>query len=133
LDAIYLFVIAAVVACFGIALLLRSSMEQLAMHPENISQIQTRLFMFVAFIEALPIVLIVFGFMTLAHSDADLIIPLVIVLASVVINAILNLIKRNELAGNYPEVKSTINSLFLVGNALMAAIPVVAIVAMFVR
>jgi hypothetical protein len=30
-------------------------------------------------------------------------------------------------------VKSTINSLFLVGNALMAAIPVVAIVAMFVR
>ncbi|MGD6833623.1 hypothetical protein ACQCT5_15740 [Sutcliffiella halmapala] len=133
MDAIYLFVIAAVVACFGIAILLRSSMEQLAKHPENISQIQTRLFMFVAFIEALPIVLIVFGFMTLADSSADLIIPLVIVVVSVVINAVINLLKRNELVANYPEVKSTINSLFLVGNALMAAIPVVAIVAMFVR
>lgn len=37
MDAIYLFVIAAVVACFGIALLLRSSMERLAKHPENLS------------------------------------------------------------------------------------------------
>ena len=133
MDAIYLFVIAAVVACFGIAILLRSSMEQLATHPENISQIQTRLFMFVAIIEGFLIVLIIFGFMTLAESSANLTFPFVIVLVSVIVNAILNVLKRNELIANYPEVKDMINSLFLVGNALMAAIPLVAIVAMFVR
>ncbi|WP_223700557.1 hypothetical protein [Sutcliffiella deserti] len=133
MDAIYIFTIAAVIACFGIAFILRSSLEKISLEPGNLGQIQSKLFMLVAFIEAFPIVFIVFGFMLLADSTADTTIPLIIVVISVLVNGILNFMKRNELVTAQPELRNILNSLFRVGTALMLAIPIVAIVAMFVR
>ncbi|WP_404470142.1 hypothetical protein [Sutcliffiella horikoshii] len=133
MDALYLFVIAAVIASFGISIVLRSSMEKLVLEPATFTQIQSRFFIYVAVIEALPIILIVFGFMTLMDSTVNLFIPITIVAVSVLVNFILNLIKKNELVGGAPELQEKLMTFFLIGNVLMTAIPLVAIVATFVR
>lgn len=133
MDALYLFVIAAVIASFGISIVLRSSMEKLVLEPQTFAQIQSRFFIYVAVIEALPLVLIVFGFMTLMDSTVNLFIPIAIVAVSVLVNFILNIMKKNELVSSAPDLKEKLMTFFLIGNVLMAAIPIVAIVATFVR
>jgi len=133
MDALYLFVIAAVIASFGISIVLRSSMEKLILEPQTFAQIQSRFFIYVAVIEALPLVLIVFGFMTLMDSTVNLFIPIAIVAVSVLVNFILNIMKKNELVSSAPDLKEKLMTFFLIGNVLMAAIPIVAIVATFVR
>jgi F0F1-type ATP synthase membrane subunit c/vacuolar-type H+-ATPase subunit K len=133
MDAMYLFILAAVIASFGISFVLRSSMEKLVIEPEALGKIQTKFFMSVAIIEALPILLIVFGFMTLADSTVNAIIPVFLVGITVLINFILNLIKKNELLSHSAKVQSALNALFLMGNVLMAVLPAVAIMAAFIR
>ncbi|NLP50190.1 F0F1 ATP synthase subunit C [Bacillus sp. RO1] len=133
MDALYLFVIAAVIASFGISMVLRFNMEKLVLEPENFAQIQTRFFIYVAVIEALPIILIVFGFMSLMESTVNVFIPITIVAVSVLVNFILNIIKKNALVSGAPELQEKLMTFFLIGNVLMTAIPLVAIVATFVR
>lgn len=133
MDALYLFVIAAVIASFGISFVLRSSMEKLVLEPQSLAQIQSRFFIYVAVIEALPLILIVFGFMTLTDSTVNLFIPITIVAVSVFVNFIMNLMKKNELDSGAPELKEKLMTFFLIGNVLMTAIPVVAIVATLIR
>ncbi|MCG1020259.1 hypothetical protein [Sutcliffiella horikoshii] len=133
MDALYFFVLAAVIASFGISIALRSSMEKLVLEPGTLPQIQSRFFIYVAIIEALPIILIVLGFINLMDSSVSVIIPLVIVGASVLINFIMNLMKKNALESQAPDLKEKLMTFFLMGNVLMTAIPIVAVVATFVR
>ncbi|WP_404449538.1 hypothetical protein LG307_07690 [Sutcliffiella horikoshii] len=133
MDALYLFVIAAVIASFGISIILRASMEKLVLDPQTFAEIQSKFFIYVAVIEALPLILIVFGFMTLTDSTVNLFIPITIVAVSVLVNFIMNLMKKNELDSGAPELKEKLMTFFLIGNVLMTAIPVVAIVATLIR
>ncbi|KPB04000.1 hypothetical protein [Bacillus sp. CHD6a] len=133
MDALFLFVIAAMIASFGISIVLRFSMEKLVLEPESFAQIQSRFFIYVVVIEALPIILIVFGFMSLMESAVNIFIPITIVAVSVLVNFILNIIKKNELVSSAPDLQEKLMTFFLIGNVLMTAIPLVAIVASFVR
>ena len=108
-------------------------MEKLVLEPGTLPLIQSRFFIYVAIIEALPIILIVLGFINLMDSSVSVIIPLVIVGASVLINFIMNLMKKNALESQAPDLKEKLMTFFLMGNVLMTAIPIVAVVATFVR
>ncbi len=133
MDALYFFVLAAVIASFGISIALRSSMEKLVLEPETLPQIQSKFFISVAIIEVLPIILIVLGFIGLMDSTASAFIPLVIVGATVLINFIINLMKKSALESQAPDLKEKLMTFFLMGNVLMTALPIVAVVATFIR
>ncbi|KMJ58275.1 hypothetical protein AB685_10215 [Bacillus sp. LL01] len=133
MDALYLFLLAAVIASFGISIVLRSSMEKLVLEPGSFPQIQSKFFIYVAIIEVIPIIMIVFGFISLMDSTVSVMIPLVIVGASVLVNFIMNLMKKSTLETQAPDLKEKLMIFFLMGNVLMTAIPIVAVVATFVR
>lgn len=133
MDAIYLFVIAAVIASFGITIVVRSTMDKVMETPEKLASLQSRLFIFVALIEVVPLILIVIGFLYLMDSTVNAILPLGVVILSVVVNFISLFVKKNELISHESHVQNALNTLFMIGTVLMAAIPLVAIVAIMVR
>lgn len=133
MDALYFFIAAAVIASFGISITLRSSMEKLVLQPESLQKIQSKFFINVAIIEVIPIIMIVFGFITLMDSTINVIIPIVIVCASMLINFAMNVMKMSALESQAPDLKEKLMTFFLMGNVLMTAIPIVAIVATFIR
>ncbi|AST91448.1 MULTISPECIES: hypothetical protein [Sutcliffiella] len=133
MDAIYLFVIAAVIASFGITIVVRSTMDKVMETPEKLASLQSRLFIFVALIEVVPLILIVIGFMYLMDSTVNAILPLGVVILSVLVNFISLFVKKNELISHESHVQNSLNTLFMIGTVLMAAIPLVAVVAIMVR
>ncbi|WP_096154921.1 MULTISPECIES: hypothetical protein [Bacillus] len=133
MDAIFYFVLAALIASLGITIAVRSSMDKFVAEPSKLQEFQTRLFIQVFAIEAIPILLIIVGFMHLQNSTANAILPLGVVLLSLFVNFILLFSKKNELLSHEPKVQSALNNLFFIGLALMAALPIVAIVAILIR
>ncbi|MED4014992.1 hypothetical protein ACWE42_13530 [Sutcliffiella cohnii] len=133
MDAIYLFVIAAVIASFGITIVVRSTMDKVMETPEKLASLQSRLFIFVALIEVVPLILIVIGFIYLMDSTVNAVLPLGVVILSVLVNFISLFVKKNELISHESHVQSSLNTLFMIGTVLMAAIPLVAVVAIMVR
>ena len=133
MDAIFYFVLAAVIASLGITLVVRSAMEQVVGNRDKLHEIQTRLFTQVFIIEIIPILLIIVGFMYLQDSTANATLPLGVVLLSLIVNFILLFSKKNELISYEPKIQTTLNTLFFIGLALMAALPIVAIVAIIIR
>ena len=133
MDAIFYFVLAAVIASIGITIAVRSAMDKVVGDPKRLHEIQTKLFIQVFIIEIIPILLIIVGFMYLQESTASAILPLGVVLLSLLVNFILLFSKKNELISYEPKVQTTLNTLFFIGLALMAALPIVAIVAITIR
>ena len=133
MDAIFYFVLGAVIASLGITIVVRSAMEKVVANRDKLHEIQTRLFTQVFIIEIIPILLIIVGFMYLQDSTANAILPLGVVLLSLIVNFILLFSKKNELISYEPKIQTTLNTLFFIGLALMAALPIVAIVAIIIR
>ena len=133
MDAIYYFVLGAVIASLGITIAVRSAMDKVVGSPDKLHEIQTRLFIQVFIIEIIPTLLIIVGFLYLQESTANAILPLGVVLLSLLVNLILLFSKKNELISFEPKVQNTLNTLFFIGLALMAALPIVAIVAIVIR
>ncbi|MDX5475595.1 MAG: hypothetical protein LPK00_08650 [Bacillaceae bacterium] len=133
MDAIFFFVLGAVIASLGITIVVRSAMEKVVANRDKLHEIQTRLFTQVFIIEIIPILLIIVGFMYLQDSTANAILPLGVVLLSLIVNFILLFSKKNELISYEPKIQTTLNTLFFIGLALMAALPIVAIVAIIIR
>ena len=88
MDALYYFVLAAVIATFGIGWAVRTAIRELVNEPERKENIQTKLFIKVAVVETIPIILIIFGFINLSDSTSDVILPLIIVAVVTILNII---------------------------------------------
>ncbi len=132
MDALYYFVIAAIIATFGISWAVRTAIKELANGPDKKENIQTKMFMKVAIIEVIPLILIIFGYINIHTSSSDIIAPLVIVATVTLLNIIFIYGTSSEITKdiNTPvDLKSAIMNLTMIGIALVSAIPIIAVVA----
>ncbi|WP_404330126.1 hypothetical protein [Mesobacillus maritimus] len=140
----WLFVLAAIIAVFGILAAFKNLMayvkqkieanEEISM--QSLQKKQGQFFVKVALSESVPLILIVFGFISMDSSkDQHIFIPLLLVLA-VLIFALFQVvnIRRNTLGfgETSTELKNIVNTLCFLGGALMSAIPIISIVALVI-
>ena len=134
MDALYFFVLAAIIATFGISWAVRNAIRELSLDFERREKIQTSMFMHVAIVETIPIILLVFGFMNLHTSTADILLPLIIVFAVTLFNMLLIYRASSDITNDLhtPEdIKVALKPLSLIGFVLVTSIPIVAIIASF--
>jgi len=127
----YVFVIATILAITPILIIFKIAMERIKENPEQISKIQSRFFIGVALSEAIPLILIVYGFsnLTTVATIKDVYTPGLIIILFTALAAFFIFLQR---AVGVPEdIKPVINSFSLVALAMTTAIPIIAIVALF--
>lgn len=127
----YIFVLAAALAVFPILFVFKITLERIKENPQSREKAQTQFFIWVALSETIPIILIVFGFMNLAPATSitDLYIPGLIVIILMGFAALFIFLQR---AVGVPEdSKEFVNTFAMVGFALVNAIPIIAIVSLF--
>lgn len=140
----WLFVLAAIIAVFGILAAFKNLMAYVQQKIEANEEIslqslqkkQGQFFVKVALSESIPLILIVFGFILMDSSkDQNIFIPLLLVLA-VLIFALFQVIniRRNTLGFGEAstELKNIVNTLCFLGGALVSAIPIISIVALVI-
>jgi hypothetical protein len=140
INPAWLFVLASIIAVLGILASFKNLMAHVQQKIESNEEIsmqslqkkQGQFFVKVALSESVPLLLIVFGFISVdSTKDHNPIIPLIIILA-VLIFALLQVvnIRRNALGyeNTSTELKNIVNTLCFLGGALMSAIPIISIV-----
>ncbi|MFS0863826.1 hypothetical protein [Fredinandcohnia sp. 179-A 10B2 NHS] len=144
LNPAWLFVAATAIAVIGILLAFKKFMRQVQAQINNGQELklqglqkeQTRFFINVAVAESIPILLIVFGFMQIEQvtEPINIFVPLLSIIVIVAIAKINALATRRDVIGHNPlsQSKNIVNTLFFIGLALMSAIPVISIVAIFI-
>jgi MFS family permease len=144
MNPAWFFVIATIIAVFGILFAFKNLMAHIRekiekgqeVRGESIQQEQTRFFIKVAMVEAIPILLIVFGFMQIGQIDEqahNTLLPILIILGIVSFAFIQILFLKRDMVGHYDpissESKTLVNTLIMIGLAMVSAIPIVSIVA----
>ena len=132
MDALYYFVLSAVIATFGIGWAVRSAINDLSNGMEKRESVQAKMFIKVAAVEAIPIILIVLGFINLADSTADALLPLVIVGAVTFLNIFMIYRTSADITSDpniSKDLKTALTTLSFIGIMLVSTIPIVAVVA----
>lgn len=125
------FMLAAVIAVISILTVFKIHIEQLKQAPENRGQIQTKFFVGVAIAEAIPIILLVLGFMNSAPVEAvnELYFPgLIILLCLVFAPLFVFLQSRVDVS---EEARLPIQTFSMLGLALGSSIPLISLVGLF--
>lgn len=143
MNPAWLFVLATVIAVLGILYAFKQMIVKIQEKVENgqevkaesIQKEQTNFFIKVAMFEAIPILLIVYGFMQIGIEDENysIILPLIII-AGILIFALVQILalKRDLSVQNdrfSPETIGLVNTLIMIGMAMVSAIPIVSVVA----
>ncbi|QGH33113.1 hypothetical protein GI584_03175 [Gracilibacillus salitolerans] len=143
--AVWLFTVSSLIAGLGILFAFKRLMRGLTyrikrneFHFKGLQKDQIRFFIQVGLIEAIPIFMIILGFMFMGEENlsvASLIVPLLIILA-VIVFSFLQIQKAKaevmEVASNLnPEELSYVKSLSFIGYMTVLGIPILAIVAIF--
>jgi hypothetical protein len=145
INPAWFFVFATVIAVFGILFAFKNMMAHVQLEIEkgqeikieSMQQEQTRFFIKVALAEAIPILLIVYGFMKigeLTDQTYNISLPLLIIIGAYLFALVhIFLTKRDALGyDNAPtESKNVVNVLTMLGIALVSAIPIISVVAIF--
>ena len=134
MDSLYYFVLSAIIATFGIGWAVRSAIKDLSNGLEKRESVQTKMFIKVAAIEALPIILIVLGFINLSDSTADALLPLVIVGAVTFLNIFMIYRTSADITSDRnisKDMKTALTTLSYIGIMLVSTIPIIAVVASF--
>ena len=132
MDALYYFVLSAVIATFGIGWAVRSAIRDLSNGLERRESVHTKMFIKVAAVEAIPIILIVLGFINLADSTADAMLPLIIVGAVTFLNVFMIYRTSADITSDpniAKDLKAALTTLSFIGIMLVSTIPIVAVVA----
>jgi F0F1-type ATP synthase membrane subunit c/vacuolar-type H+-ATPase subunit K len=143
MNPAWLFVIAAIIADVGILYSFRKLISPIQANIEEGKEInmetfqkeQTRFFIRVAVVEAIPILLIVFGFAQIEQyvGTINVLFPLAIIIAVFLFAVIRVFTIRRDSVGfknEAPEsTKNLVNTYVFIGIALLSAIPLVSVVA----
>lgn len=136
MDALIYFIIASFIATTGISLVVRNALKNIAVNPEEITTIQSKMFISVAVVEAIPILLIILGFNGIESSTMNSTIPAILILFVAAINAFLIRRQSKELLIHHStkeEAKPLISALEKISYALVTAIPIVGMVACLIK
>ena len=136
MDALYYFVIASVIATFGIGWAVRKAIRDLSNNLDKKENILTSMFIKVAVVEAIPIILIFFGFIILHTSTIDVMLPIVIVGTVTLLNILFISRTSADITNDlhtHKDVKSALKTLTYMGIMLISAIPFITVVAIIQR
>ena len=134
MDALYYFVLAAVIATFGIGWAVRKAIREVSNDLERKEKFQTSMFINVAIAETIPIILIVFGFTNLHKSTGDILLPLIIVGAATLLNILLIYRTSSDITNDLHtpgDLKDVLTKLSYTGFILVMSIPTIAVIASF--
>jgi len=136
MDAFIFFIIASFIASTGISFVVRNALKNIAVKPEESATIQSKMFIGVAVVEAIPILFIILGFNGIESSTMNSTIPAIIILIVAAINAYL--IRRQSIElfihhSTKEEAKPLISALEKISYALVTAIPIVGVVACLIK
>ncbi|PAV31312.1 hypothetical protein CIL05_01275 [Virgibacillus profundi] len=131
MPAPYIFVAAAILAVIPILVIFKVNMDKLKEDPSQRGKIQTRFMIGIALSEAIPILLIVWGFMEMSavSSMGELYIPGIIIIFLMAFAVFFIFLQKN--VGVEPKAKETINSFAMVSIPIVLAFPVIALVSLF--
>src|SRR5699024_1780531 len=130
MHASYYFVIATALAVLPIAFIFKISLERLIEDPSSIEKTQTKFFLWIAIVESLPILFVIFGFINAepVQTMNELMMPGIIVFMLAAFGVIFILLQR--LSRIPEEIKGTVNTFVAIGSALINSIPIISIVAL---
>lgn len=122
--AAYYFVAATVMTLVPILIVFKTFIERIREQPENMNQIMPRFMMWVAIIEALPIMLIVLGFTALKPVSqlADLYLPGAIILLTFLFAIVFILMQ------SFVDIEVDTRQFRMISMALVVGIPLVSII-----
>ncbi|MFC4025007.1 hypothetical protein ACFOUV_14530 [Oceanobacillus longus] len=128
----YLFTVAAVIAVIGIMVVFKINIDKMKENPEQFGKAQNNFFIGVALSESIPIILIVFGLINAEPVPMEeLYIPAAIVIMMMVFAAFFIFLQRNVDVAE--DQKQQVNSFSLIALMLANAIPIIALVMMFIN
>ncbi|MDT8861286.1 hypothetical protein N0O92_13685 [Alkalihalobacillus sp. MEB130] len=147
LIQIWLFVIATVVAVIGIVFQFKRLMADVSSKLDNREEVTTqsiqkensRFFIRVVMVETIPIILVVIGFIMMESIQGTLVLwdvlPALVIVVITFIAGMINLViaRNHALAGRDVTVQTqaAVTTMTFVGVSLIAALPIISIVAMF--
>ncbi|MRH43631.1 hypothetical protein GH741_13215 [Aquibacillus halophilus] len=140
----WLFVLASTIAVLGILYAYKNIITIIQIRNENenlttgaYSKLQSSFFLRVALIEAIPILLVIFGFIQMQSNDTsnNVALPLLTIIA-ILSYAFFNVfVSRNDALTNSAddpeEYKNFINTLTFTGLAMIMGVPAISVVGMF--
>lgn len=127
----YIFVVAAVLAVIPILFLFKKNVERLKEDPTQVNKVQTNFMIGVAVSEVIPLLLMVYGFIALSPVEdvSELYIPgFIILLFMGMAVFFINSQRRVDVEDH---AKNTVNSFATISIALVNAIPIMALVGIF--
>ncbi|WP_231889804.1 hypothetical protein [Oceanobacillus sp. Castelsardo] len=124
----YIPVLAAAIAAIGILFFFKRNLEKIKENPAMIEKYQTKLFIGSAISEAIPIVLIIIGFVNIEPigSVDELIVPFTIIIGLIVF-AIIYIFLQSRIDVD-ENAKSVVRNFGLISIGLVIAIPVISLV-----
>ncbi|GAE25180.1 hypothetical protein JCM9140_1159 [Halalkalibacter wakoensis JCM 9140] len=145
-SAIWLFVLATVIAVIGIVIQFKKLMVQIQtkidqnenVTTESLQKENSRFFVRVVMVEVIPIVLVILGFILMesmegAMSLSQVLPALLIVIISLLFGVINVFLAKNQAISNQDvsiQTKATLTTMTFTGMSLVAAFPIISIVAM---
>jgi F0F1-type ATP synthase membrane subunit c/vacuolar-type H+-ATPase subunit K len=127
---LYIFVIAAAIAVIGILLIFKRQVEQIKEDPSRVGVAQQNFFIGTAIIEIVPILLLIYGIVNLETVPVEEIyVPVVIVALLMVFSVFFILLQRAVDVDE--ESKQPVTTFSFVAIAMANAIPLIAIVFLF--
>ena len=133
MSAAYMFMFASILAVFSILIVFKIFIDKIKQTPEDRNALQTKFFIGVAMAETVPLILIVFGFVTSTPvaSISDLLLPaIVIVLSMAFAPFFIFLQTRLDIT---KETKSIVNTSALIGTAMTLSLPIISLIGLLLQ
>ncbi len=128
----FIYVLISAIAVFPALFVFKITMERIKSGEGSIEKAQMQFFLWIAIIEVIPIILFVYAFSSdeTVASFEDLIVPGLLVLVFMGVNALFTLLQGKI---DVPEeLKGRIQTFSLIGLAMINAIPIMSIVGLIV-
>lgn len=138
----WLFAFATIIACFGISIAFKQLMSHMLelVKEENsqlLQRVTTGFFIKVALIEAIPIMLLVFGIMKMNKFNGtmdDMIVPLVVTVAVYIFSLLVIFLSAKQVQ-NYPglsaNLKNQTSVFMMMGIAICSTFPLIAFIMIY--
>ncbi|WP_163969540.1 hypothetical protein [Oceanobacillus halotolerans] len=126
-----IFVLAAVLAVIPILAIVKVNLERIKENPEKVEKARTNLFIGVAISETIPILLIVYGLITMTPVGTmeELYLPGLIIIVLMAFAAFFIFLQRS--VGTNDETKGIVTNFSLISLVLVNAIPIISLVGLF--
>ena len=131
MSAAYFFMIASIMAVISILIVFKIFIDKIKITPEKRGILQSKFFIGVAIAEAIPIILIVFGFMASqpVTSMNELLVPGIVIILSMAFAPFFIFLQSK--VDVTEESRAAVSSFAAIGSMLTVSIPIISLVALF--